>query len=129
MTKLIIVESPGKIDKITSILGDGYKVVASFGHIRDLDPTNLSIDVNNNYAPSYIIPKDKGKVVTNLRYNQGVCDEVIIASDLDREGEMIAHSIMEVLKLKDPKRIVFNEITKKAILDAVANPGTINNNI
>lgn len=129
MTKLIIVESPGKIDKITSILGDGYKVVASFGHIRDLDPTNLSIDVNNNYAPSYIIPKDKGKVVTNLRYNQGVCDEVIIASDLDREGEMIAHSIMEVLKLKDPKRIVFNEITKKAILDAVANPGTINNNM
>ena len=126
MTKLIIVESPGKIDKITSILGDGYKVVASFGHIRDLDPLTLSIDVNNNYEPNYIIPKDKNKVVTNLRYSQSICDEVIIASDLDREGEMIAHSIMEVLKLKDPKRIVFNEITKKAILDAVENPGKIN---
>jgi DNA topoisomerase-1 len=129
MTILIVVESPGKIDKINSILGSEYKVVASFGHIRDLDPSSLSIDVNNNYAPNYIIPPDKSKVVQNLRYNASQCDEVIIASDMDREGEMIAHSIMEVLKLKDPKRIVFNEITKKAIMDAIENPGLIDNNM
>ena len=129
MTVLIIVESPGKIDKITSILGNGYKVVASFGHIRDLDPCALSIDIANNFKPNYIIPKDKNKVVENLRYNMNVCSEVIIASDLDREGEMIAHSLKEVLKLKNPKRIVFNEITNKAILEAVSNPGLINNNM
>ena len=125
MTILIVVESPGKIDKINSILGSGYKVVASFGHIRDLDPASLSIDINNNYAPNYIIPPDKNKVVQNLRYNASQCSEVIIASDMDREGEMIAHSIKEVLKLKNPKRIVFNEITKKAIMDAIEKPGLI----
>lgn len=125
MTKLIIVESPGKIDKISHILGNEYKVVASFGHIRDLDPKTLSIDINDNYKPHYIITSDKTKVVQNLRYHANQCDEVIIASDMDREGEMIAHSIKEVLKLDNPKRIVFNEITKKAILDAVSNPTII----
>ena len=129
MTKLIIVESPGKIDKISLILGDGYKVVASFGHIRDLDPKTLSIDIANNFTPNYMITQDKLKVVQNLRYNAAQCDEVIIASDMDREGEMIAHSIKEVLKLDNPKRIVFNEITKKAILDAVANPTIISDDM
>jgi len=129
MTILIVVESPGKIDKISKMLGDNYKVVASFGHIQDLDPKTLSIDVANNYEPLYIIPPDKSKVVQNLRYNNSQCDEVIIASDLDREGEMIGYSIMDVLKLVEPKRIVFNEITKKAILNALENPGTINHNM
>jgi DNA topoisomerase-1 len=126
MTILIVVESPGKIDKIEKMLGDGYKVVASFGHIQDLDPKTLSIDVNNNYEPHYVIPPEKMKVVQNLRYNNSQCDEVIIASDLDREGEMIGFSIMDVLKLVEPKRIVFNEITKKAILTALENPGKVN---
>ena len=126
MTILIVVESPGKIEKISKMLGDEYKVVASFGHIQDLDPKTLSIDVNNNYEPHYIIPPDKMKVVQNLRYNNSQCNEVIIASDLDREGEMIGYSIMDVLKLVEPKRIVFNEITKKAILAALENPGKIN---
>jgi len=125
MPKLIIVESPGKIDKIEKILGNEYKVVASFGHIRDLDPKTMSIDIKNNFEPMYIIPPDKSKVVQNLRYHANLCDEVIIASDLDREGEMIGCSIMEVLKLKDPKRIVFNEITKNAILKAIESPGKI----
>ena len=129
MVILIVVESPGKIDKISSILGSNYKVVASYGHIRDLDPKSLSIDVGNNYEPHYIIPPDKSKVVQNLRYHADKCDEVIIASDLDREGEMIGFSIMEVLKLKDPKRIVFNEITSKAIKAAVENPGKISNDM
>lgn len=126
MTILIVVESPGKIDKIEKMLGDGYKVVASFGHIQDLDPKTLSIDLNNNFEPMYIIPPDKMKVVQNLRYNNSQCHEVIIASDLDREGEMIGYSIMSVLKLVEPKRIVFNEITKKAILGALENPGKVN---
>jgi len=126
MTILIVVESPGKIEKISKMLGDEYKVVASFGHIQDLDPKTLSIDVNNNYEPHYIIPPDKMKVVQNIRYNNSQCNEVIIASDLDREGEMIGYSIMDVLKLVEPKRIVFNEITKKAILAALENPGKIN---
>lgn len=126
MTILIVVESPGKIDKISKMLGDEYKVVASFGHIQDLDPKTLSIDINNNFEPHYIIPPDKARVVQNLRYNNSQCNEVIIASDLDREGEMIGYSIMEVLKLVEPKRIVFNEITKKAILTALENPGKVN---
>ena len=126
MPILIVVESPGKIDKIEKMLGDGYKVVASFGHIRDLDPKTMSIDINNNFEPMYVIPPDKSKVVQNLRYNMNLCSEVIVASDLDREGEMIGYSIMEVLKLKDPKRIVFNEITKNAIVKAIENPGKIN---
>ena len=126
MTILIVVESPGKIDKISKMLGDEYKVVASFGHIQDLDPKTLSIDVTNNYEPFYIIPPEKAKVVQNLRYNNSQCNEVIIASDLDREGEMIGYSSMDVLKLVEPKRIVFNEITKKAILSALENPLKIN---
>ena len=129
MTILIVVESPGKIEKIGKMLGDQYKVVASFGHIQDLDPKTLSIDIANNFEPLYIIPPDKSKVVQNLRYNSSQCDEVIIASDLDREGEMIGYSIMSVLKLVEPKRIVFNEITKKAILAALENPGIINQNM
>ena len=129
MTILIVVESPGKIEKIGKMLGDQYKVVASFGHIQDLDPKTLSIDIANNFEPLYIIPPDKNKVVQNLRYNNSQCDEVIIASDLDREGEMIGYSIMSVLILVEPKRIVFNEITKKAILSALEKPGIINQNM
>lgn len=129
MTILIIVESPGKIDKIGQILGSEYKVMASYGHIMDLDPKSLSIDIVNNFTPSYVISSEKKKTVQNLRSIAAKCDQVIIASDMDREGEMIGYSIKDVLKLTDPKRIVFNQITKTAILDAVSKPTVIDMNM
>ena len=129
MRFLVIVESPGKIKKIQSYLGDDYIVKASFGHCRDLDGKTLSIDVNNNFEPNYIIMKDKSKTVKDLLYNANKCDKVILAMDEDREGEAIAQGLMEILKLKNPDRIVFHEITKDAILNAIKNPGKINNDM
>ena len=122
---LVIVESPGKIAKISKILGNNYLVKASVGHIRNLDPKNLSIDVNNNFKPEYIIIPNKKKVVRDLKAAVKSCKEVILAADEDREGEAIAASLAEVLKLKNPKRIVFNAITKTEILNALKNPRTI----
>ena len=127
--KLVIVESPGKIKKIEEILGDDYIVKASYGHIRDLDKKSLSIDVNNNFKPTYITIPDKIKTVKDLKYVASKCSEVILAADEDREGEMIASSLRDVLKLKNPKRIVFHEITKDAILKSVNNPTVINENM
>ena len=122
---VIIVESPGKIPKISKILGDNYVVKASVGHIRNLDPKNLSIDVNNNFKPEYITIPDKKSVVNDLKNTIKSSKEVILAADEDREGEAIAASLAEVLKLKSPKRIVFNAITKNDILNALKNPKTI----
>lgn len=127
--KLVIVESPGKIKKIGEILGKDYIVEASFGHCRDLDSKTLSIDVNDNYKPTYITIPDKVKVINKLKGLKKMVDEVILAADEDREGEMIASSLRDVLKLKNPKRIVFHEITKKSILDAIDNPTVINENM
>lgn len=134
MKSLVIVESPGKIIKIQKYLNDLYKdkkfiVKASFGHIRDLNSSHLSIDIDNNFKPSYIINKDKIKVVKELKEIAKYCDEVIIASDEDREGEKIGADLAHVLKIKNPKRIVFHEITKNAIMKAVNNPTTINHNM
>ena len=126
--KLVIVESPGKIKKIQSYLGKGYKVEASFGHIRDLDPKGLSIDLDNDFKPTYVISKDKGKVVSNLKKISEKAEETILAADQDREGEAIAYSLKEVLKLKNPPRIIFTEITKSALEKAVSNPTVINKN-
>jgi DNA topoisomerase-1 len=126
---LVIVESPAKTKKIESFLGSDYVVQASFGHIMDLDSKNLSIDVDNNFEPHYIVSPDKKKTVVNLQYHKSKTDEVIIASDLDREGEMIGYSISNILKLNNPKRIVFNQITKAALLDAVSKPTIINMNM
>ena len=126
---LVIVESPGKIKKINSILGKDYLVKASVGHIRDLESSKLSIDVNNNFKPTYVISKDKKQVVNDLKNCVKKCNDVILAADEDREGEAIAASLADVLKLKDPKRIVFNEITKNAIETAIKNPRKINYNL
>ena len=123
---LVIVESPGKIKKINEYLGANYIVKASFGHVQDLDKETLSIDVENNFKPFYKVSSDKVKVVKELKDLARECKEVILASDEDREGEAIAWSLKEVLKLKDPKRIVFHEITKKAISEAVENPRGLN---
>lgn len=129
MTILVIVESPGKIKKIQSYLGNNYIVKASFGHIRDLNSKELSIDVNNNFNPQYQIMADKRKVVKDLLYQCSQCNKVILATDEDREGEAIAQGLMEVLKLKNPDRIVFHEITKDAIKNAINSPSKIDNNM
>jgi DNA topoisomerase-1 len=119
---LVIVESPAKTRKLNDFLGKDYTVQASCGHIMDLDPKNLSIDVDNNFEPYYIVNPDKKKVVANLLYHKNKCDKVIIASDMDFEGAFIAYSIKELLHLQNPKRIMFNQITKNAILDAISKP-------
>jgi DNA topoisomerase-1 len=125
---LVIVESPGKIKKITEYLGEGYIVKASFGHCMDLDKKTLSIEVENNFNPIYVICEDKLKVVKELK-SFAKNSEVILASDEDREGEAIAYSLSNLLNLKKPKRIVFHEITKKAIKEAVENPREIDINM
>ena len=90
---LVIVESPGKIKKINEYLGNEYIVKASFGHVQDLDKKNMSIDIENNFKPNYIISPDKTKVVKELKDLASKCKEVILASDEDREGEAIAGSL------------------------------------
>ena len=127
--KLLVVESPNKIKKIEHLLGNGYKVVASVGHIMDLDPNRMSVEIENEFKPIYINKSDKAKVISDLKYAAKNASEIILATDEDREGEMIAWSIAEVLKLKNPKRITFNAITKAEIDNAIKNPRTIDNNM
>jgi DNA topoisomerase I len=131
MTKLVIVESPAKAKKIQSILGNKYIVKSSYGHLRDLSKKNLGVDVDNNFKPKYIVMKDKYKQVNILCDAKKKCDEVILASDEDREGEAIAWHICYILKIKPEKtkRIVFHEITKNAILEAIKNPRTVDINM
>ena len=128
MTILIIVESPAKTKKIEKFCGPGYKVVASMGHIRDLAKGLQAIDCENQYRPSYRVIKEKSKVIAMLRREVKKCTEVIVASDLDREGEAIAFHICKILKLplSTTKRIVFNQITKSAIQHALQNPTRVN---
>uniref|UniRef100_A0A6C0H858 DNA topoisomerase n=1 Tax=viral metagenome TaxID=1070528 RepID=A0A6C0H858_9ZZZZ len=123
---LVIVESPGKINKISSYLGPSYIVKASCGHIQDLDKKTLSIDIENNFTPLYIIPSDKIKLVNELKKLVKQCKDVILATDGDREGEFIAYSLAVILNLDNPKRIIFNEITKEVILKAIETPKPIN---
>ena len=128
---LVIVESPAKAKTIEKYLGENYKVMSSFGHIRDLEKKELGIDTENGFEPSYIVPDDKKKVVKELKDAVKKVKTVWLASDEDREGETIAWHLNEELNLKkkDTKRIVFNEITKNAILNAVANPRDIDINL
>jgi DNA topoisomerase-1 len=126
---LVIVESPGKIKKISEILGSNYIIKASFGHCQDLDSKTLSIDIDNNYNPIYKIIDSKQNVVKELKSLAKSSLEVILAADEDREGEAIAYSLASLLQLKKPKRIVFHEITKKAILEAINNPKELDMNM
>lgn len=126
-SNLVIVESPAKAKTIEKFLGPDYKVLSSYGHIRDLKKKNFSIDVDNNFAPVYEIPADKQELVAELRKAASDAKTVWLASDEDREGEAIAWHLFEVLDL-DPantRRIVFHEITKKAILNAIEHPRNI----
>ena len=126
MSILVIVESPGKIKTIKNYLGNDYIIKASIGHVQDLDKKTLSIDIENNFKPYYITTPDKIKVVNDIKQEMIKCNDVILASDGDREGEAIAYSLSNVLKLHNPKRIIFHEITKNALLKAINNPTTIN---
>lgn len=128
---LVIVESPGKIKKIQAALGSGYIVKASIGHIRDLDESGLSIDIKNGFKPEYVIPADKKKVVSDLKKAAKEASAIWLASDADREGEAISWHLYETLDLQDKntKRIVFQEITKNAILEAIKTPRDIDMNL
>ncbi|MEO5683305.1 MAG: type I DNA topoisomerase [Chitinophagaceae bacterium] len=125
---LLIVESPAKAKTIEKILGEDFEVKSCYGHIRDLEKSEMGIDLNNNFEPRYIVPEEKVKVVKELKSIAKKSGEVWLASDEDREGESISWHLAEVLGLdpKTTKRIVFHEITAPAIKKAVANPRTIN---
>ena len=128
---LVIVESPAKAKTIEKFLGKDFRVVSSFGHIRDLAKKNLGIDIANNFIPTYEIPKDKTKIVSELRKLASDSKNIWIASDEDREGEAIAWHLANVLNLDlaTTKRIVFHEITKEAIARAIQNPRQVDMNL
>ena len=128
---LVIVESPAKAKTIEKFLGKDFRVVSSFGHIRDLAKKNLGIDVEHNFTPNYEIPKEKAKVVSELRKAAADSKNIWIASDEDREGEAIAWHLASVLNLDlaTTKRIVFHEITKEAISNAIETPRLVDMNL
>ncbi len=128
---LVIVESPAKAKTIEKFLGKDYKVLSSYGHIRDLKKKEFSIDIDKDFKPHYEIPEDKKKVVEELKAEAKEAETVWLASDEDREGEAIAWHLYEVLKLQPEhtKRIVFHEITKSAILKAIEQPRNIDINL
>ena len=132
--KLVIVESPAKCTTIKRYLGDNYIVMASLGHIRDLATSGkdgLGVDVKNDFSPTYIINKDKQHIVRELKNAMEKCDEVILATDPDREGEAIAWHLSQVLGLdvNTTKRLEFHEITRDSISEAMKNPRTINKSL
>jgi len=128
---LVIVESPAKAKTIEKFLGKDFRVISSFGHIRDLAKKNLGIDIENNFTPTYEIPKEKSRVVSELRKLAAESKNVWIASDEDREGEAIAWHLISVLNLDlaTTRRIVFHEITNEAINSAIQNPRQVDMNL
>ena len=124
--KLVIVESPAKAKTIEKYLGKGFTVRASVGHIRDLPKSNKdAVDVEGGFVPRYQLVKEKQHVIDELQKIAKKADEVILATDPDREGEAIAWHLAETIGLKKPKRIVFNEITERAVQEALAHPRLI----
>lgn len=128
---LVIVESPAKAKTIEKFLGKDFTVRSCYGHIRDLKKGNDAVDVENNFTPTYVVPADKKPVIKELKSLTKEAEIIWLASDEDREGEAISWHLYEVLGLdkKETKRIVFNEITKSAILKAIDNPRTIDKNL
>jgi DNA topoisomerase-1 len=126
MANLVIVESPAKAKTIEKFLGSGWIVKSSVGHIRDMEKKNMGIDLDNGFTPTYVISPDKKKIVADLKKSVKAADLVYLATDDDREGEAIAWHLQQALQLdENTPRIVFHEITKKAVLDAVKHPRTI----
>ncbi len=128
--KLVIVESPSKAKTIEKYLGEGFTVRASVGHIRDLPKSNKdAVDVEGGFVPRYQIVKEKQKVIDELHEQAERADEVILATDPDREGEAIAWHLSQAIGLKKPKRIVFHEITENAVKEALAKPRKIDDEL
>ncbi len=128
--KLVIVESPSKAKTIEKILGKGYEVEASYGHVIDLPKTKIGVDIENKFEPHYQVIKGKGEVLKKLKDKAKKADAVFLASDMDREGEAIAWHISNYIKVPDKtKRIEFNEITKTAINNAIKHPRNIDENL
>ena len=128
---LVIVESPAKAKTIEKFLGKDFTVKSSYGHVRDLAKTDMGIDLKNNFEPVYIVSEDKKKVIAELKKYSAAAKMVWLATDEDREGEAISWHLSETLKLKkaNTKRIVFHEITKKEILEAIENPRDIDKHL
>ena len=130
MKHLVIVESPTKVKTIQRYLGKDYSVIASVGHIRDLPKSEKdAVDIEGGFTPKYIISADKKKVVNAIVKKANASDRVILATDPDREGEAIAWHIQQAAKLKNPDRIVFNEITKDAVQEALRHPRKIDDSL
>jgi len=132
MTKnLVIVESPAKAKTIEGFLGKEFQVKSCFGHVMDLSKKDLGVDIDNGFIPKYIVSPDKTKIVNELKKLANASELIWLASDEDREGEAIASHLMEALGIEDSKarRIIFHEITKPAILDAIENPRGIDRNL
>ena len=130
MKKLIIVESPAKIKTIGKFLGKDYKIMSTMGHIKDLPTKEIGVTINGTIEIAYVVIEDKDDIIAKIRKEAATADEIYLAPDPDREGEIIAwHVDKEIEKVvKDPKkihRITFNEITKPAVLEAIANPEDI----
>jgi len=126
---LLLVESPTKAKTLGKFLGKDYVVKASFGHVRDLPKRKLGVDVEKGFKPEYVIPAKAKKIVSELKKESQKADHTILATDEDREGESIAWHLQEALKLKSPQRIVFHEITKTAIEEAIQSPRNIDMNL
>lgn len=128
--KLLIVESPAKAKTISKYLGGEYEVVASIGHVRDLPKSNKkAIDIEKGFVPHYEISKGKEKVIKEIKHLAAASDEILLATDPDREGEAIAWHIAQAVGIKKPKRVVFHEITKDAVIEAVKHPRAIDDNL
>lgn len=127
---LVVVESPAKARTIKKYLGEGYKVKASVGHVRDLPTSELGIDIEAGFTPKYRTVKGKSKIVKELRHEMSKSSKIYLATDMDREGEAIAWHLREILQNSGPsiKRIIFNEITRSALREAIANPRDIDIN-
>ena len=130
MSKLVIVESPAKAKTINKYLGKGFHVKASMGHVRDLPKTRFGVDLEHDFAPTYVVSVDRKKLITELKKLAKTSEEVYLATDLDREGEAIAWHLSEALALPAEKtrRVVFNEITKTAIQEAFRHPSAVDAN-
>ncbi|MBM3475205.1 MAG: type I DNA topoisomerase, partial [Armatimonadetes bacterium] len=125
----IIVESPAKTRTLSRFVGDGYKILASNGHVRDLPERDLGVDVEHDFRPEYVVPPSSKRVIGKLKTELKGVETVYLASDPDREGEAIGWHLAEALKLKNVRRIRFNEITETAVREALAHPTEIDTDL
>ena len=128
--KLLIVESPAKARTIQQYLGNEYEVLASVGHVRDLPKSNKdAVDIEDGFVPRYVVSPDKREVIERIKSAAARASDIFLATDPDREGEAIAWHIKEAVGLTKPKRVIFHEITKAAVEEALAHPRTIDEHL